>query len=142
MRTPQLRLITTFVLAVLTLLVVAWLAGPSAARAQSQQYHMDKYDSAISVNPDGSLNITETLAYSFDSGTFRRGLRVWDLDKVDSITDVQVFETTNGQKTPYTLGSFDPDETRNPAARTYGLETADGKLRLRWIYGQTSNRKR
>jgi uncharacterized membrane protein YgcG len=143
MRTPRLRLITALVLTVLSLLpAVAWLANPPAAHAQSQQYHMDNYDSKITVNPDGSLNIVETLTYVFTSGTFRRGLRTWDLDKVDSITNVQVFEITNGQEVPYTFGSFDPDETRNPSARTYGLETADGNLRLRWIYGQTSNASR
>jgi type II secretory pathway pseudopilin PulG len=143
MRTQRLRLTAALILAVLTLLpAVAWLANPTAANAQSQQYHMDNYDSRITVNPDGSLDIVETLAYSFDSGTFRRGLRVWDLEKLDSITEVKVTETTDGQEAPYTFGSFDPDETRNPPARTYGLENTGGQLRLRWIYGQTSNAKR
>ncbi|HET9493954.1 MAG TPA: DUF2207 domain-containing protein [Chloroflexia bacterium] len=140
MRTQRLRLTTALILAVLTLLpAVAWLANPSAAGAQTQQFIIDQYDSDITVNADGSLNVEETLTYRFVSGTFRRGLRTWDLEQVDSINDVQVSEVRGDQTVPYNFSSFDPDESRTGVAGTYGMETADGKLRLRWIYGQTSN---
>ena len=143
MRTQSLRLFTALVLAVLTLLpAVAWLGTPTPAHAQTQQFSMDEYNSDIIVNPDGSLDITETLTYRFTSGTFRRGLRVWDLERLDSITNVQVAEVRDGQEVPYTFGSFDPDESRTGTAGTYGLENNGDQLRLRWIYGQTSNRTR
>jgi hypothetical protein len=143
MRTPRLRLITALVLAMLTLLpAVAWLGFPTPAGAQTQQFHIDRYDSEITVNRDGSLDIVETLTYVFTSGTFRRGIREWDLERLDSITDVQVAEVRQGETVPYTFGSFDPDDSRTGVAGTYGLETTGGNLRLRWIYGQTSNTSR
>lgn len=117
-------------------------AMPTKALAQDQAYHFEKYDSQITVNVDGSLDITEMIVYSFDSGTFRRAIRTWDLDKLGDITDIKVVETTSGFPVAYERTAFDPDDSTSGVARTFGIERSSTELRLRWIYGPTSNTTR
>lgn len=129
-------------------LLLVWLATlaavamPGRALAQAKEYHMDRYDAAITVNADGSLDITETLTFVFTSGTFRRGLRTWELDKVEGITVESVAENKDSTLRYYTEGIFDPDDSATGVPGTYGTENNGGELRLRWIYGLTSNTSR
>jgi hypothetical protein len=84
---------------------------PLSAAAQEQRYRIDRYDSEITVNADGSLDITEKVTYVFESGTFRRGLRTWELDRLEGIRDISVVETINGLPVRYERTEFDPDES-------------------------------
>src|SRR3954469_11758749 len=102
--------IALFGLAAFLLPALMRAAFPERAVAQTKIYHMDRYDSDISVNTDGSLDIQETLTYVFTSGTFRRGLRTWELDKLDNITDIKVAENRNGLYVNYREAGFDPDD--------------------------------
>jgi hypothetical protein len=134
--------IALFGLAAFVLPALLSAAFPGQAVAQSKIYHMDRYDSNITVNTDGSLDIQETLTYVFTSGTFRRGLRTWDTDKLDNISNIQVSESRNGIFVAYQQTGFDPDESTSGATGTYGTESDGSTLRLRWIYGNTSNATR
>lgn len=116
--------------------------APQRVAAQDQSYHIDRYDSRITVNPDGSLDVAETVTYVFDSGTFRRGIRTWDLDKVEGIRDISVVEDIGGLPVSYKRTTFDPDDSTSGQVRTFGFERTDTELRLRWIYGPTSNDSR
>jgi uncharacterized membrane protein len=118
------------------------LAFPARVVAQTKVYHMDRYDSNITVNKDGSLDIQETLTYVFTSGTFRRGLRTWDTDKLDSISNIKVAENRNGIFIDYRQTGFDSDDSTSGVTGTYGVENDGNTLRLRWIYGSTSNTSR
>src|SRR3954447_18539798 len=103
--------ITLLGLAAFVLPVLAVLANPAGVVAQTKVYHIDRYDSNITVYSNGSLDIQETLTYVFTSGTFRRGLRTWDLDKLDNITNVAVAENRNGLYVEYREATFDPDDS-------------------------------
>ncbi|MEO8288875.1 MAG: DUF2207 domain-containing protein [Chloroflexota bacterium] len=126
-------------LAALLLPVGIGLASPGRAYAQTKSYHMDRYDSEITVNPDGSLDIRETLVFNFTSGSFRRGLREFDTDKLDNITGIKVAEDRNGLFVNYTETSFEPDDSTSGATGTYGIDNAGSSVRVRWIFGNTSN---
>src|SRR4051794_17405819 len=64
--------------------------APQGVSAQTRSFHMDRYDSDITANPDGSLDVNEKLVYVYDEGSFHRGTRNIPLDKVESITGVRV----------------------------------------------------
>jgi uncharacterized membrane protein len=118
----------------LSLCVTAALAlAPDTAMAQERQFHMDRYDSRITVNTDGSLDIEETLVYVFQ-GQYRRGLRTWDTDKLENMGDFQVAEVVNGGEVPYNESNFAPDEpSTSGTPGTFGVENGN-PTRVRWVY--------
>src|SRR5215203_1611628 len=120
------------------------LDAPERVYAQAEkQYHMDRYDSNITVNDDGSLDVQETLTYVFESGTFRRGLREIALDKVDGISDVLVEEEKAGTFVPYRETSFNgDDDSASGVTGTFGTENTGSLYRIRWIFGNTSRASR
>ena len=136
--TPVVRRLSSVVL----LLLLTTLAAPASAFAQERVFHMEQYNAEVSVNSDGSLDVTETLVYVFDQGSFRRGSRDIPLDRTDGITNVSVTEVLNGQEIPYRETGYDPDDSTSGVARTFGTKTEGGSLYVRWIYGPTSNTSR
>lgn len=118
----------------LSVCVTAALAlAPNVAMAQERRFHMDRYDSRIVVNTDGSLDIEETLVYVFE-GQYRRGLRIWETDRLESIYDFEVFEVVDGEEVPYEETSFAPDEpSTSGEPGTYGVERGN-PTRVRWVY--------
>ena len=122
----------------LCLLGTATLAlAPLTVSAQTRVYHLERFDSDITINQDGTLNISETLEYVYEEGSFRRGIRTWDMDKIDRITGIQVFDITDGQETPYRETAFDPDDSTTGRPETFGIEDVGITKRLRWIYDRT-----
>ncbi|HEX8227924.1 MAG TPA: DUF2207 domain-containing protein, partial [Chloroflexia bacterium] len=117
----------------LSLCVTAGVAlAPNMALAQERQFHMERYDSLINVNADGSLDIEETLVYVFQ-GQYRRGLRIWETDRLETIGDFQVVEVVDGQEVPYDQSSFAPDEPATSGQPgTFGVEEGS-PTRVRWI---------
>lgn len=130
-------------IAVFCLALVLALSGlaatPQSVAAQTNVYHMGEYNSRITVNTDGSLNVVEELQYVYEQGTFRRGLREIPLNEVDSITNVSVVEVVGGQEVSYRETSFNADdEAAQGVPGTFGTTTQGRKLRVRWIYQPTS----
>ncbi len=135
-------LVAVLWLALLILPVGLFLTAPQSAHAQSKSYHMGQYNSDITVNPDGSLDVTETLVYVYDTGSFHRGTRTIDLSKVNSITGVKVTELkddANSQPLAYRETSYDPDGSISGVPGTFGTETNGSKLNIRWVYNYTSS---
>ncbi|HET6260781.1 MAG TPA: DUF2207 domain-containing protein, partial [Chloroflexia bacterium] len=118
----------------LSVCVTASLAvAPNTTTAQERQYHMDRYDSRIVVNTDGSFDIEETLVYVFQ-GQYRRGLREWDTDKLENIDGFEVFELVNGEEVPYRETTFAPDEpSTSGTPGTFGVRNGN-PTRVRWVY--------
>jgi hypothetical protein len=123
----------------LLLLLLLLVTQPGVAGAQSNQFHMERYDAEITVNTDGSYDVVETLEYSFDFGSFKRGLREIPLDRLEAIEDVQVAETTGGAQDEYRETTFNEDDERASAVPgTYGTKREGSDLRIRWIFDETS----
>ena len=144
MRSPRARIPKAFLLFWMAALAAAlcWGLLPGQASAQAKEYHMDRYDSTITVNADGSMDIVESLVYVFTSGTFRRGLRTWNLDRLEGIDVTGIAEESASSLVPYALGDFDRDASTSGVTGTYGTEKTNNELRLRWIFGSTSNSSR
>ncbi len=132
-------MLTLMLLPAMTLAV-----APRSAFAQSQQFHMDQYNSDITINQDGSLDIVETLVYVYDSGSFHRGTRYWLTNRFDSITNIQVAEIIPGPTNSvplinYRQSSYDPDDSKSGEPGTFGMTTEGNRFKVRWVYDYVSN---
>ena len=127
----------------LALPLLSAVVAPSSAFAQTNRFHMDEYNADITINQDGSLDVTETLVYVYDQGSFRRGLREIPLGRVDSITNVRLEEVTNGAVDPYRETSFNEDDEADfGVPGTFGTKKEGNDIRIRWVYDRTSNSSR
>jgi uncharacterized membrane protein YgcG len=145
MHTKRSRLslvVALFGLAAFLLPLMVGLAFPGRAAAQSKSYYMDRYDSNITVNTDGSLDIQETLVYVFQGGPFHRGLRTWDTDRLDGISNFKVAADNNGTLQPLRQTEFDPDDSTSGVPGTFGTENNGSQIRLRWVFASTTNANR
>ncbi len=77
-------------LLVAALLVVATITPVSAQSGKS--FHWTHYDYAVDILDNGDMLFEVTMGFSFDSGSFSQGYYSFDLDRVDDVRDVQVFE--------------------------------------------------
>jgi Predicted membrane protein (DUF2207) len=77
------------------------LLGATSAYAQSstRAVSWQRYDVDLALQPDGSMNVTETQTVAFQ-GTYQQGSRSIPLGRSTGITDVSVTESINGQTTP------------------------------------------
>ena len=106
------------------------VAGPGPASAQAtRSVSWERFDVAIELLPDSTLRIVQTETIRFD-GTFQRAFREIPLDRVSSITEVQVGE--GGQ--PYRAGYNQPG--------TFAVTRSDNALRIDWWFPPTTNATR
>ena len=64
--------------------------GTPAASAAAKDYSAVRFDSTVRVQRDGKLEVTETIAFRFDSGTFEHVVREIPLRRTDGIDVVRV----------------------------------------------------
>ncbi len=72
----------------LLLLVAFFLAVPAVLQGKS--YDIADYDVEVKVRADGIYEVTETIHFRFQSGTFRYGYRKIPSDRIDTVRDVTV----------------------------------------------------
>lgn len=121
------------VVALLALLVPLALHGADAQSSRSAYWKA--YDTEITVNQDGSFHVAETQIVSF-SGTFRNGTRVIPLDRMDSLTNIQVSVANGEGEQPRNLeesrtdieteGTFYVSQSGNDATIRYYFEPTRG----------------
>lgn len=70
----------------------------AAAPAIAKSYSADRFDARIKVLPDGTLDITETVVFRFEEGTFREVFRNIPLRHTDGIEIVRA--EIDGQRLP------------------------------------------
>src|SRR5215472_19090207 len=90
-------------------LLLAVLIAPATALAQSsgKSVSWQNYDADLTIQSDGSLNVTETQTINF-SGTFQSGYRVIPTDRTSGIDNIRVSEIVNGATQPYAPGQGRP----------------------------------
>jgi uncharacterized membrane protein YgcG len=101
------------------------------AQAQEKSLYWQRWDVALDVQQNSDMFVEEVQEIVFTSGTFRFGFRSIPLDRVERITDVQVFEVIDGVERPYT-----PESTGE-----YGFTTSinDGELEINWYFPPTQD---
>ncbi len=72
-------------------------AQTSPIAAPVKSYYYPSIATAITVNPDSTLRVTETQTFAFN-GSFHAADRDISLQKVSGITDVSVTDVTTGQR--------------------------------------------
>lgn len=128
------------VLIALAMLPAVSLWPPArTAHAQGQAYHLARFDSDITVNKDGSLDVVETIVYVFDAGSFHFGTRSIPLKRVDDISNVHVAEVVNGKPVQYQPTSYDPNDPSTDVPNTYAATREGGQANIRWVFNYTSN---
>ena len=73
----------------LRLCLLLLFLGTPAAPAAAKDYSAVRFDSTVRVQRDGKLEVTETIAFRFDSGTFEHVVREIPLRRTDSIDVVR-----------------------------------------------------
>ena len=61
----------------------------SASHAAAKSYSADRFDATVRVLPDGTLDVTETVVFRFESGTFREVFREIPVGRTDGIEIVR-----------------------------------------------------
>ena len=79
----------------IVLFFVALLA-PLTTHAENRSYYYDRIDATIRVNRDSTLTVEERQIYNY-TGKYTVGLRSISLDKLGSVTDVEVFDGETGE---------------------------------------------
>ena len=113
-------------LAALALLFL--LAAARPAQAQGKTLYWDRYDVAITIQPDGTLRVVETQQITFTSGTFTFGFAAIPLDKTEGISEISVQEgdrlyRRSSSQQPY---SFD-------------VESFGEGIDIRWYFPETGD---
>lgn len=87
--------LSRFPLLFLSIALLALARMPSSVLAQTKTFHWTQWDIDIVLQPDGSLNVTETQTLNFIGEPFTfgfRGIPVGSLGNNDGITNVSVSE--------------------------------------------------
>ena len=78
--------------------------------AQDKVYDWDRLDVDITVLPNGDMRIVETQQFTYVSGKFHWGSRNIPMDRLERITDVEVWEGDRqyrpGDGASYTFETF------------------------------------
>ncbi len=108
------------------LVTLVLLASP--AGAQTKSLYWQRFDVDVTVLSNGDLRVIETQEIVFSGGPFHYGYAVIPGDRLDGITDVQVW----GDGQPY-----QPDGSGQPG--TFTAQWIEGDLSVNWYFPTTSN---
>jgi uncharacterized membrane protein YgcG len=112
-----------------------FLGVPFLTKAQtageSRSYSYDRFDAAITVNKDTTVNVEERLTYDF-VGNYHVGFRSISLKGIDRISDIHVIDGETGQPLTYSilkLGGNDPSD-----AGKFTTFIDNGAQNVEWYY--------
>lgn len=83
--------------ALLYLMLVSALLFPRPVEA-AQSYSADRFDVEVTVQPDGSVQVTETILFRFSGDPFTYVFRELATEFSDAITDIEVY--MDGERLP------------------------------------------
>ena len=115
---------------IVALVFAVLLAGPFAAPAEAQDksFSLPRADVVASVQPDGSVLVTENITYDF-IGSFEGGYREIPLEDGMSVTEVSVSEGGRG----YAPGAS-AELGSSGAPGTFGTANLGDAYRIVWHY--------
>ncbi len=80
---------TRALLGVVVLACLVWPVDAAAQRSPTRGLHADRLDLSLTLLPDGSLRVEETITFRFTDRTFREVERRVPIRRVDDLTDVE-----------------------------------------------------
>ena len=111
----------------LILLIVPFLLACGTEKA----FHWSRFDSNVVIEPNGTLQVTETIGLKFDSGSFTFAYRDIDKRYLEGISNVSLSENDQA----YQLTN--DDESKQPL--TFAIINDDDMTRIRWVYPETTS---
>ncbi|MBC7243515.1 MAG: DUF2207 domain-containing protein [Anaerolineae bacterium] len=111
------------------LLLLGLAAGIS--QAQEKDLYWDRFDVDITILPNGDFQVVEYQQIVFIGGTFSQGYRSIPLDRVERITNVEVWE-----------GDIPYAQSRSNQPGTYEVLEENGQLVVNWYFEPTANASR
>ncbi len=112
---------------ILPLTLAATLALTGMAYAQSKTFHWERFDVNITVLPNGDFVVEEIQEIAFTSGEFYFGYRSIPMDRLENITDVEVWE---GER------QYEPGYGANYTFETF---VDEGDFNIKWYFPYTSD---
>ncbi len=110
------------------LTVALLLTSMAASGSQSKSLYWDRFDVNIQVLSNGDFIVEEVQAITFTSGSFHFGYRTIPLDRVEAISDVEVWE-----------GQRQYEQGYGESPYTFTTYTDEGDLNIKWYFPYTSN---
>ncbi|MEA3313185.1 MAG: DUF2207 domain-containing protein [Caldisericota bacterium] len=116
------------IILIFTLFIISFLIPMENAFAS---YHYKEWNDEITLSKDGTINVTENLSIYFgshDGGTAYHWFERWiDLNQIQNITDVEVFENVNGTLIPY-------ERSSNGTLETFSVRTKNNSFYIKLNY--------
>jgi hypothetical protein len=111
----------------------AVVARPAAAQT-TQQYHWDRDDVTITLQPDSTFVVEERQQIVFDQGTFHGSWRDIETAHMTSLTGVSVQEE-GGAPYAENNAAFDLSAGQFLPPQTFQVVRQSGQRRIIWFYG-------
>ncbi len=118
-----------------TLLIALMLAllSASVVTAQDKTLRWNRYDVNIAVQPNGDFTVEETEEIAFTSGSFHFGYRAIPLDRVESLSDIQIFERRGDRLIEYKQSNSEDEYTFTVSTNS------DNEQVIYWYFPYTEN---
>ncbi len=120
---------------ILLAIIITAIFAPAIAMAQSRSYYYNRIDTTITVNSDSTLTVEEKQTYNY-TGKYTVGWRSIDLNKLGSVTDVEVFDGETGKQLE--RANVRPvTDTSLPKPSDYGKYAVfkqNGRQNIEWYY--------
>ena len=106
-------------------LILLLVVAPAAAKS----YSADRFDAVVRVQPDGSLDVTETVVFSFTEGTFSEVFRELPARRTDGIEVVRA--EMQGQPMPFgrELGTVEVGQRNGRVRVVWRFRSLEGATR-------------
>ncbi len=101
--------------------------------AQVKSYVYDRIDFIYQVNEDSTVDVSEVLTYDF-TGSYHTAYRDLWLDKVDDITDIEVYEWSDAGDQPLDYSWRSLDKLDPSSWGKYAVSSKDGIKRIEWYF--------
>ncbi|MGQ4891606.1 MAG: DUF2207 family protein [Candidatus Njordarchaeia archaeon] len=101
----------------------------SGLETQGGNYYISFYNTTVVVNNNASLSITETVSFSFTSGTFHYAYRYIYFEKIDDVLNVKVGEISGNSVNWYTYGEH---------PNGYIVSKDPMQVTIKWFYPKTT----
>ncbi len=111
--------------------LVLLLGLAACSSTPEKSYRWSHFDSHVQVQPDGTLDVTETVTLRLSGGPFTFAYRDLPDRRLDAISAISV--SSSGRS----FSEVDDEDSEQPL--TFSVFEHEGDRRIRWVYPETSD---